>query len=113
MKSLAMMRWMNAAATLAQRPNSPDGIYHYHLTADDAPYMIDCYHGEVEVAVNTGPGGDGGGPDLAAAAKALGIDEATLRDALGGGGPPDFDAAAEALGISREDMLAVMPAPTQ
>lgn len=94
-------------------PEFPDGIYHYHLTADDAPYMIDCYHGEVEVAVNTGPGGDGGGPDLAAAAKALGIDEATLRDALGGGGPPDFDAAAEALGISREDMLAVMPAPTQ
>jgi hypothetical protein len=93
-------------------PEFAEGIYHYHLTADDAPYMIDCYHGEIEVAANTGAGG-GDGPDLAAAAETLGIDENTLRDALGGGGPPDFDAAAEALGISRDDLLAVMPAPPQ
>ncbi|MFK7874379.1 MAG: YHYH protein [Paracoccaceae bacterium] len=44
-------------------PEFPEGIYHYHLTADDAPYMIDCYHGEIEVAANSGPDG-GGGPDL-------------------------------------------------
>jgi hypothetical protein len=23
----------------------PDGIYHYHLTSDKAPYSVDCYHG--------------------------------------------------------------------
>lgn len=93
-------------------PEFPEGIYHYHLTADDAPYMIDCYHGEVEIAARTGPGG-GGGPDLAVAAEALGIDENALRDALGGGGPPDFDAAAETLGISVDDLIAVMPPPRQ
>jgi hypothetical protein len=92
-------------------PEFPEGIYHYHLTADDAPYMIDCYHGKFEVAANTGPGG--GSPDFTAAAAALGISVDTLRDALGGGGPPDFDAAAETLGISRDDLMAVMPAPPQ
>ncbi|MGJ8624962.1 MAG: YHYH protein, partial [Yoonia sp.] len=94
-------------------PEFSNGIYHYHLTADDAPYMIDCYHGEIEVAANTGPGGDGGGPDFTDAAAALGISVDTLRDALGGGGPPDFDAAAETLGISVDDLMAVMPAPPQ
>lgn len=28
-------------------PEFPDGIYHYHLTDDEAPYSIDCYHGEI------------------------------------------------------------------
>jgi hypothetical protein len=31
-------------------PEFPDGIYHYHLTADEAPYMIDCYHGTIETS---------------------------------------------------------------
>ena len=35
-------------------PEFPDGIYHYHLTADRSPYTVDCYHGEVEVSA--GPG---------------------------------------------------------
>jgi YHYH protein len=26
-------------------PEFSQGIYHYHLTSDEAPYMIDCYHG--------------------------------------------------------------------
>lgn len=30
-------------------PEFPEGIYHYHLTADEAPCMIDCYHGEGEL----------------------------------------------------------------
>lgn len=91
-------------------PEFPDGTYHYHLTADEAPYMIDCYHGEIEQASMT-MGGDG--PDLIEAATALGISVDTLRDALGGGGPPDFDAAAETLGIGVDALMAVMPAPPQ
>ncbi|MCO4771376.1 MAG: YHYH protein [Deltaproteobacteria bacterium] len=48
-------------------PEFPDGVYHYHLT-ETAPYSIDCYAGEVDVADMGGPPG-GGGP--------------------GGGGPPN------------------------
>lgn len=95
-------------------PEYSEGIYHYHLTADEAPYSVDCYHGEIEVAANTGPGGGGGGgPDFTDAAAALGISVDTLRNALGGGSPPDFDATAETLGISVDDLMAVMPAPPQ
>lgn len=89
-------------------PEFPDGTYHYHLTADEAPYMIDCYHGEIEQAAMMG-----GMPDFSAAAQALGISEEALIEAVGIGGPPDFDAAAEMLGISRDDLMAVMPAPPQ
>lgn len=92
-------------------PEFPDGIYHYHLTADEAPYMIDCYHGEVEAAAEMG--GGGGGPDFAAVAETLGISESDLLDALGTSMPPDFDAAAEALGISADDIRNAMPAPGQ
>ena len=88
-------------------PEFPEGIYHYHLTADEAPYMVDCYHGVVEVAA----AGMGQGPDLSAAAEALGVSVDALRDALGAGGPPDFDAAAATLGISADAIRAVMPAP--
>lgn len=91
-------------------PEFPDGIYHYHLTADEAPYSVDCYHGEIEIAARAQ---GGGGPDLTEAAKALGISVETLRDALGGGGPPDFDAAAETLGIGVNDLMSVLPAPPQ
>ena len=92
-------------------PEFPDGIYHYHLTADEAPYMVDCYHGEIE---GTGPrGGGGGGPDFGAAAQALGVDEASLMQALGQSMPPDFAAAAEALGIDVDDLRAALPAPPQ
>lgn len=85
-------------------PEFPDGIYHYHLTADEAPYSVDCYHGEIELAANAGPGGGagGGGPDLTEAAEALGISVDTLRDALGGGGSPDFATAAETIGDRHE-----------
>lgn len=94
-------------------PEFPNGIYHYHLTADDAPYMVDCYHGEIEVAANAGGPGGPAGPDFAAAATALGITEAALLDALGTSRPPNFEAASEALGISLDDLMNVMPAPPQ
>lgn len=99
-------------------PEFPEGIYHYHLTADEAPYMIDCYHGEIEVTANNGPGpggpgGGGGRPDFGAAAEQLGITEAELIEALGDSHPPDFAAAAEALGISYDDLRAALPGPGQ
>jgi YHYH protein len=31
-------------------PEFPEGIYHYHLTSDKAPYSIDCYHGEIDTS---------------------------------------------------------------
>ena len=89
-------------------PEFPEGIYHYHLTADEAPYTIDCYHGEVDVAEMR----RGGGPDLSAAAAQLGISRDALEEALGDG-PPNFEAAAEKLGLSIGDLMSVLPAPPQ
>lgn len=86
-------------------PEFPDGIYHYHLTADEAPYSVDCYHGEVAQAASRG-----GRPDFATAAKQLGISEADLIEALGDG-PPDFDQAADTLGIHVEKLEAALPRP--
>lgn len=94
---------------VGETPEFPDGIYHYHLTADEAPYMIDCYHGEIEVTAQMGP--DAGGPDFSAVAETLGIEAADLMNAIGTTTPPDFDAAAEALGIPVDDLRAAMPAP--
>jgi len=88
-------------------PEFPEGIYHYHLTADEAPYMIDCYHGEIQVADTPG----GRGPDFSAVASQFGVTEQALRDALGAAMPPDFAAAAEALGVSEDDLRTAMPAP--
>lgn len=92
-------------------PEFPQGVYHYHLTADEAPYSVDCYHGEVE-QVARGPGGPGGPVDLSGPAEALGISQAVLRDALGDG-PPDFEAAAQTLGVEIDDLMAVLPPPPQ
>ncbi len=92
-------------------PEFPDGIYHYHLTADEAPYMIDCYHGEIEVSSSAGP--EGGGPDFSAIATQYGVTEDALMEALGDSRPPDFAAAAELLGISEEELLEAIPAPNQ
>lgn len=101
---------------VGETPEFPDGIYHYHLTADEAPYSIDCYHGEIDVAdASAGPGNgapDGnGGPDLASAAQALGLSETELRDALGM--PPNFEQAAQTLGVSVDALRAALPAPQQ
>lgn len=88
-------------------PEFPDGIYHYHLTADEAPYSIDCYHGEVEET-----GMRGGPPDFSGVAEQLGVSEQALADAMGDG-PPNFEVAAEKLGISVDDLMAVMPTRPQ
>uniref|UniRef100_A0A540VJD1 YHYH protein n=1 Tax=Litorilinea aerophila TaxID=1204385 RepID=A0A540VJD1_9CHLR len=96
-------------------PEFPEGIYHYHLTEDEAPYSVDCYKGVVDASTGD-TGGPAGGPgqggrppqiDLAAAAEKLGVTEDALRAALGDPqqGPPDFAAAAQALGVSEETLL--------
>lgn len=102
-------------------PDFPEGIYHYHLTADEAPYSIDCYHGEIDASqASAGPGNGGGGapggnggPDLSSAAEKLGINVETLRSALGTDRPPNFEAVAKTLGISLEALTAVLPTPPQ
>jgi len=62
----------------------PEGIYHYHLTADEAPYMIDCYHGEIEFSGLRSPNG----PDFAAISETLGVSNEGLIQALGNTMPP-------------------------
>lgn len=89
-----------------ETPEFPDGIYHYHLTADEAPYMINCYHGEVPDDVLAAGGGQ---PDLGAVATQLGVSEEALMEALGTSMPPDFAAAAETLGVSEEDLRGALP----
>ena len=94
-------------------PEFPDEIYHYHLTIDEAPYSIDCFHGVVEEARFDnagGPGGaDGGPPDLAAAAEQLGVSQAALAEAIGNDMPPDFAQAAEILGIDIGTLRSALP----
>ncbi|HIG73636.1 MAG TPA: YHYH protein [Bacteroidetes bacterium] len=93
-------------------PEFADGIYHYHMTADGAPYSVDCYHGEVEAPARRGPppGGPPGRPDVGAAAERLGVSEAALVEALGEG-PPDVEAAAARLGVSVEALREALPSP--
>jgi YHYH protein len=92
-------------------PEFPGGIYHYHLTADKAPYSIDCFHGDVSNAQFERRGGPPGDPpDFAAIAETLGVSEQDLMQALGPP-PPDFEAAAKKLGISVDKLRSVMPPP--
>jgi YHYH protein len=102
-------------------PEFPEGIYHYHLTADRAPYSIDCFHGDVSKANfekrRGPPGGPAGGPaggppDFGAIAAKLGISEQALMEALGPP-PPNFEAAAKKLGISVDRLRQAMPPPPQ
>jgi hypothetical protein len=95
-------------------------MYHYHATWD-FPYTVGCFRGRYslnDVRMISGPppfrgdplGGRppgppgrpgpprGGHPDLGVAARALGISEGALREALGPP-PPDLDAAARRLGL--------------
>ena len=101
-------------------PEFPQGIYHYHLTDDEAPYSIDCFHGEIEYSsggMQGRPGaGDpmqGVGPDLSVAAQTLGVSESELEGALQSSMPPDFDKIAEELGVDvnavREALAMDMP----
>ncbi len=95
-------------------PEFPDGIYHYHLTTQEAPYSIDCYHGVVDASLATAMGGHGGPPDFAAAASALCVSQHALMDALGTQRPPNFEAAATTLGVTVDALRAALPpAPGQ
>ena len=47
-------------------------------------------------------------PDLAAAAKKLGITETQLKDAFNNTMPPDFTAAAKKLGITEASLKAAL-----
>jgi YHYH protein len=91
-------------------PEFAQGIYHYHLTSDKAPYSIDCYHGDVSNVKFEGGEKNGGPPDLAAVAQKLDISEQALMEALGPP-PPNFAAAAKKLGISVEKLREAMPPP--
>jgi hypothetical protein len=96
-------------------PEFPKGIYHYHLTTEEAPYSIDCYHGVVDASLTQAMGGPGGPPpDFAAIAAKLGVDQHALMDALSTQRPPDFATAAKTLGISEtalRDAMGPPPAP--
>jgi hypothetical protein len=97
----------------------PDGIYHYHLTEDSAPYSIDCFHGVIDYSGSGGPGGGapegggpggGGAPDFTEAAATLGVSVEELEAALGQ--PPfDLDAVAAELGVTAEALEAALPPP--
>jgi YHYH protein len=100
-------------------PEFPEGIYHYHLTDDEAPYSVDCYKGTVDASTGgteggggEGPGGAGGPPDFSEAAATLGVSEEALMAALGQ--PPfDLEAAAKELGVSVEELQEALPPPPQ
>lgn len=85
-------------------PEFPKGIYHYVLLPTaDARSSIACFHGEVDASqIQAMPnmGGAMPAPDLAAAAKKLGITEDALKAAFGNKMPPDFALAAKNLGIT-------------
>jgi hypothetical protein len=101
-------------------PEFPGGIYHYVLLGTaDARSSITCFHGEVDEsqiqpmpAMGGGqmPGpANGGGqmpqPDLALAAKKLGVTQDELMAALGRSMPPDTAAAAKKLGVTEKALI--------
>jgi hypothetical protein len=89
-------------------PEFPKGIYHYVLLATaDVRSSIACFHGEVDASqIQAMPnmGGAMPAPDLAAAAKKLGITEDALKAAFGNKMPPDFALAAKNLGITETEL---------
>lgn len=101
-------------------PEFPGGIYHYVLLGTaDARSSITCFHGEVDESqiqpmpamgggAMPGPANGGGQmpqPDLAAAAKELGVTQDALMAALGRSMPPDTAAAAKKLGVTEAALL--------
>ena len=110
----------NASDTLDQCGGESDPVrgYHYHASSPDDNQIIACYteqgcmseDPDAECDASTtnssegqsnGPGG--GRPDIAAAAKKLGVSEDELKQALGAP-PPNFEKAADKLGISAEQL---------
>ena len=90
-------------------PEFPKGIYHYVLLGTaDVHSSIACFHGEVDASQIQAMPNMGGAmpmPDLAAAAKKLGITENALKAAFGNKMPPDFTLAAKNLGINESELM--------
>jgi hypothetical protein len=90
-------------------PEFPKGIYHYVLLGtSDVRSSIACFHGEVDASQIQAMPNMGGAmpmPDLAAAAKKLGITEDALKAAFGNKMPPDFTLAAKNLGINESELM--------
>ena len=87
-------------------PEFPKGIYHYVLLGTaDARSSIACFHGKVDASQIQAMPAMGLMPDLATAAKKLGITVEDLRDAFGTKMPPDILAAAKRLGITQSVLL--------
>ena len=94
-------------------PEFPNGIYHYVLLSNsDVRSSIACFHGEVDSSQIQAMPQMGGAqmpmPDLAAAAKKLGITEDTLKAAFGTKMPADVAAAAKKLGVTEAALLAAL-----
>ena len=96
-------------------PEFPNGIYHYVLPGTaDATSSIRCFHGVVDMSQiqQMPPMGQMGQmrpmPDLAAAAKKLGITETQLKNALGDQIPPDLSVASKNLGITETELKAAL-----
>jgi len=91
-------------------PEYPEGVYHYVLPGTaDATSSIGCFHGKVDASqIQAMPNMMPPMPDLAAAAKKLGITETQLKDALGNKIPPDFSAAAKTLGITQKELMTAL-----
>lgn len=90
-------------------PEYPSGIYHYVLPGSaDATSSIGCFHGKVDASQIQAMPQMGAMPDLAAAAKKLGITETQLKDAFNNKLPPDFPTAAKNLGITEKELKAAL-----
>ena len=101
---------------LSATPEFPKGIYHYVLLGTaDVRSSIACFHGVVDASqIQAMPNMGMPMPDLAAAAKALGITQDQLIAAFGGKMPPDFALAAKNLGITESELmkaLGITPKP--
>jgi len=91
-------------------PEYPKGVYHYVLPGTaDATSSIGCFHGKVDASqIQAMPNMMPPMPDLAAAAKKLGITETQLKDAFNNTLPPDFPSAAKKLGITEAALKAAL-----
>lgn len=112
-KNLDQCNGINSAT-----PEFPKGIYHYVLLGTaDVRSSIACFHGVVDSSQIQAMPNMGGGmptPDIAAAAKKLGITQDALIAAFGTTMPPDLAAAAKNLGVTEAvlvDALGLQPRP--
>ncbi|NCW87189.1 MAG: hypothetical protein EBV69_14350, partial [Oxalobacteraceae bacterium] len=82
---------------------------HYVLPGtSDATSSIRCFHGKVDTSQIQQMPNMGPMPDLATAAKKLGITETQLKDAFNNTLPPDFSSAAKNLGVTEAELKAAL-----